>query len=293
MRKFSILALGAMIAAPAMAATSTFDLVGTSAFGGALPTQTITVGPDVFGGVLQVQDTVLDLSATGDLSANIMAPTGGVVDVFLRAAVSDDSAGLFSFVTTITGGPGVSFTSGLQYDVPFEDVPGRPATFSGFPTTIPTVRAIAGELTTDLAGHFNQALTSPFSAADGAAGLPAQISEAGAGGFSLVTTSSGQTFGIGQVGNDQTDGPTILGHFTVEVPAPAEGGGPQTYDLSVQVVSNINWVQNPQFGSPIIPNQVQPADAITTLGLTITVPEPATALLLMPAAAIIRRRRRA
>jgi hypothetical protein len=292
MRKMSVLAIVAMFAAPALAATSTFSLSGTAAHQGNLPMETVVMGPTVFGGVLLEDVDIVDLVATGPLSANIDAPLGGVVDIFLSASVSADSAGLQAFTATITGDPGVAFTSGLQYDVPFRDVPGRMTTFSGFDTPLGELRKIAGPLTEGANGQFFQALTSPFAAATGASGNPDSISEATASGSSLVTTGDNQTFGIGQVGNDQTTGPTIVGHFTVEVPTPTEGDtGPLIYNVSVDIISNINWVEDPIFADPIVPGQILAASEVTTMDLTITVPEPTTALLLLPAAAIIRRRR--
>jgi hypothetical protein len=285
MRVCSLLALGAvLVAGPAFAENVNFSLLGTT---DGVATRDITVGPDILDCAFCTSDTVSDINMTAGLGSSIeLGPDGGMVNVFFLAGVAGPSDGLMSFVGDFasSGPAGVTF-SPFNFDTVFQDVDGRTASFLGMTANIPTERRIAGSMVAD-SGPYFQSWTGPFAASTGLAG--GSLTDVGAGSSALDTTSTLHTFSIGQVGNDQTEGPTALGHFSVDVP-----GVPGTYEISASAQSLLTYVDGPQFGSPPNPSAVvQEGDLRGSEVLTITVtPEPSTLLMLLPVAALLRRRR--
>jgi len=288
MRFGSLLALAvAVAAAPALATNVTFSLQGTT---DPLATRTVTVGPDIFGGVFLTTQVVTDVDLTTGLGSTVtLGPAGGAVDVFLYAGTAGTSstAGLMSTVFNVaaSGPAGVTF-SGFDFDTVFRDVPGRMATFAGIASNIPDERRMAGALTEGDSGNFYQDWTSPFAASTGLAG--AALTDVGAGSSALTTTSGTHTFGIGQRGNDGSGGPTALGHFRVTVP-----GTQGTYMVTADDQSLLIYRPSPTFTAPPQPSLVAVAgDLRSSAALTIVVtPEPSSLLLLLPALAMLRRRR--
>jgi hypothetical protein len=276
----------AVAAAPALATNVTFSLQGTTS---ALATRVVTVGPDAFGGVLLTTDTVTDVDMTAGLSNMItLPPTGGTVDVFAYAgtAGTGSTAGLMSFVANyMSTGPAPLTFSTFNFDTVYRDVPGRMASFSGFPSNIPDDRRMAGSRTS-ADGPWYQTWTGPFAASTGLAG--ASLTDVGAGSSALDTTSDMHTFGVGQRGNDGTGGETALGHFRVTVP-----GTPGAYTVTADDQSLLIYRPSPVFTSPPNPSMVVTEGQLRSsapLRIVVT-PEPSSLLLLLPAVALLRRRR--
>jgi hypothetical protein len=268
----------ALVAVPAFGAGVSFDLQGTT---DALVTRDIAVG---IGGAMT--DTVTDVNLQTGLSDTIdLDITGGDVEVFFYVGVESDSAGLMSFVADFnSSGPAGVTMSTFSFDTVFENVP-----TVGVAGPLPDERRIAGSLTGAALGQYSQTWTSAFAASAGLAG--GALTDVGAGASALDDTDALHTFGIGQVGNDQTTGDTALGHFTVSVP-----GTPGTYTIEASSQSLLTYVDNPMFpgaGNPPDPSAIAEEGSLTgSSALTIIVaPEPASILLVLPAVAMLRRRR--
>lgn len=195
-------------------------LLGTSDYQDhSLPTRKITVGPDVLDGILQYEDQVLDLDAITGLSDTVTVPlAGGVVDIFVQVEVFGATDGIFGVIATFPTDD-LLILSLMEYDIPFLDAPGRMATFAGMPAHIPQERRMAGPLTTVDAGLFYQTVTALFPASDGTIMFLETLSQAGIVGDGITGGDDQQTFGLGLLGQGQDVGPTIIGHFRVQVPA--------------------------------------------------------------------------
>lgn len=276
-----VAAVASVLGTQAFAGDIELSLLGTAS---GLTTRGIMVGPP--GGL--VTDTVVDINLTAGVSDSVMLPAaGGTVDVFFLAGIAsgDPSAGLASFVFDFASDVAGPTFGTASFDVSFLDVPGR---MTGGGMAIPADRRIAGHPSDTL---FHQSYSSPFGAAGGAGG--ASLTDVGAGGSALTTSGDSHTFGIGLVGNNQMPGPTALGHFEITVPADDDGIA-DVYTISPSSQVALTYVGSPMFTDPPAPGSVvELADVVGTSSLSITVaPEPGTLLLVFPAAALLRRRRR-
>jgi hypothetical protein len=154
----------------------------------------------------------------------------------------------------------------VAFDILFEaDLPDGRCTFEGMPADCPT-SFIIGDPTITPATGCPLVVFCPST--------PPDVGTAGTSIESWGISSSSPLFdigiagGIGFLGNDGTPGqPTAVSRFEIAVPPLHDGETSAQYEIAPQPTSSIVWVEDPQFGSPIIPGQIQaaPTDAVDTL----------------------------
>jgi hypothetical protein len=240
-------------------------------------TRMITIGPDVFDCLFCTTIPVVDVNLTDGISDHIQLPgSGGTVHVFVYVEVLDESAGVKSFVFNVLSNiPGPTFHP-THFDIVFEDTAGRTASFFGMASSIPPERPVAGKLTVGDEAWFFQTLANRFQAFPGSPG-PAHYDMA-AGCDTLAPQVDAHTMGLGVLGNDQTQGPTAVARFSVDVPPLPAPRKSTTYELSLDAQSIITYVARPALGKPFPPSEfgIQEGVVINNLPLTVTVGAPSS-----------------
>lgn len=235
----------------------TLNILGTT---GPLVTKEILVGPPFS----PVADTVVDSLATPGLTDQLQVLPGTEIDLFVQVGVCEPSIGLASMFFDLLVDNGGQFLTNVQYDVVFEDVPGR---IGGIGLPLPTERRIAGGLTCAELGEYRQCFTATFPADGGIIGS-SQITDAHIP--SSCLSQQVHTFGVGITGQDQTGGPTIVARTTLLVPACG------TTTVTVVPSELFVYQRNPDFSTPIDPSAVfVPVSNFSIEPLTINVPCPA------------------
>lgn len=227
----------------------TLRLLGTADFAGqSLPTRMIAVGP-MGVGMPPVLDEVIDLDRLGGLSdAIFLSSLGGEVEVFVSLEIHVPSDGLLSSVVTYSSDNGGVFETPFQFDVAFLDEPGRTGTFGGMSAGIPQERRISGPLTSfDDSGIFQQTFAAAFPAQDGSAGLSAELFQVSFSNFALDGDPALQSFGVGTLGQGQSSGGTIIGHFRFFAPSETFE---KVYVLDADAISTLFYEAGAEFLDP-------------------------------------------
>lgn len=251
------------------------SILGTTAE----PATTIITEEVMLGSAIVMPTSIpaVDVSATGGLDNTVyVSRDGGTVHAFYYVDLTGEpTAGLFSITSNVAGDTSDSSFLGFSpasFDILFE-IPADKGGCSagGGPVDCPTQYLIGDPEITLPLGCPHVVMCSIFPPDGGIGGD--SIEEWGIG-SSISPLLFDRSQGVGFMGNDGTPNqPTAISRFEITVPPLGELETSQEYLVAPQPDGLLTWVEEPDFGEPIIPGQIEGADTGTTGELTIHVIE--------------------
>lgn len=244
--------------------------VDVSILGTTAPLATFEITEEVaLGSTMIVPTSILavDVTATPGVDHTVyVSRDGGVVHGFYYVdLIGEPTAGLLSMTSDVFSTPSGPVFSPVSFDVLFEVPPS-----SGCPFC-PTSYIIADPEITSPLGCPHVVMCSTFAPDSGVGGETIEGWGVGATtGFSLL----GEGEGVGFRGNDGTlDRPTAVARFDVTIPPLGSRETSAEYVIMPEPTAILTWVEDPDFGLPIIPDQIEGAGAGEMGGLTVHVIE--------------------